>query len=75
MTLKLGPVLSFRGLIKHHWCVSALVVVEDGQARARIDLASKQRGSCHGQGKPLGAFPGAAPANRIWRFDLSVALE
>lgn len=75
MTLKLGPVLSFRGLIKHHWCVSALVVVEDGQAAPELTWQASNGAPVMVKAKPLGAFPGAAPANRIWRFDLSVALE
>ena len=74
MTIKLGPILSFRGIINDRWCISVLVACNKDDAAPPLDFSTNETASTKVNAKSLGNYPAAAPTTQLWRFDLNVAL-
>ncbi|MGE5385106.1 MAG: alkaline phosphatase D family protein [Betaproteobacteria bacterium] len=72
MAIKLGPVLSFRGVLEQRWHVSALLA----QDNATPPELRWQAGDADGEATTtlLAAFPEAAPDTWVWRCDFGIAL-
>ena len=75
MALKLGPILSFRGCVKQQWCVSVLVVLEDGDAAPALTWQADDGATLTAKAKMLASVPGAITDHRVWCFDLAIALK
>ena len=73
MARKLGPVLSFRGVVNQHWRVSALVVMEADDPAPLLTWQPPGQPAVTATPQALGTPPGAALT--IWRFDLLIALS
>jgi len=70
MTIKLGPVLNFRGCSGDVWRLSALVASDDGQAPAFSLSAGGAPGAV--TAKQIGAFKAARADLTLWRYDFLV---
>lgn len=75
MGVKLGPVLSFRGLSASTWNVGALVVVESSDPAPLMIATSFQGGAEYRPtAKLLNRYPASGPEFDAWRFDLGISL-
>lgn len=75
MAIKLGPILSFRGVLNNSWCVSVLVATDPEDAAPALTW---KLGVAATPGTPavsLGSYPNTAPIVQLWRFDLAIALK
>ena len=84
MGLKLGPILSFRGLkgdTKRPWRVSVLIVRDSGENDPSLEWQAAGTGatpataSTKATATLLATFPDATPARQVWRFDFGVTLS
>lgn len=75
MSVKLGPILSFRGIIKNNWCVSALVILDAGDAVPKLSWKIDQAAPVVVKATSLGKYPQAAANIQLWRFDIVIALK
>src|SRR6185295_243435 len=70
MTIKLGPVLNFRGCTGDAWRLSALVATDDGKAPACQLAAGGPPAAV--PGKQIGAFKAVRADLTLWRYDFLV---
>ena len=84
MGLKLGPILSFRGLkgdTKRQWRVSVLIVRDSGENDPSLEWQAAGTGAAPATASTkatatlLATFPDATPARQVWRFDFGVTLS
>lgn len=73
MAILLGPILSFRGLVKNKWCVSVLAVTGHRDAAPELSYQTDAAASVTLAAQPLGLYPAVSPAWQLWRFDLAFA--
>jgi hypothetical protein len=83
MGLKLGPILSFRGLegdAEQQWRVSVLIVRDSRENKPSLEWqaagsdAAPATASTAATAKLLATFPDATPVRQAWRFDFGVTL-
>lgn len=74
MTLKLGPILSFRGIVKNQWCVSVMVALEKDDEGPQLSWNAGESSPAVANATSLGIFPSATPNIQMWRFDLYIKL-
>ena len=75
MAIKLGPILSFRGVINNRWCVSVLVATDPEDAPPALNWQLDAAAPTAIAAVSLGSFPSTAPIAQLWRFDLAIALK
>lgn len=75
MSIKLGPILSFRGILNNDWCVSALVVCDRGDAAPTLNWKVGAAAPLAVQSVSLGSHPSSSPTAQLWRFDLAIPMQ
>ncbi len=75
MAIKLGPILSFRGVLNNRWCVSVLVACDTDDAALALDWQVDSAASISVAAVSLGSYPSPTPTVQLWRFDLAITLK
>lgn len=73
MSLKLGPILSFREVTGTEWRVAALIVEEGGNDPPSLDLLDGPSATSVKAGL-LTTFEDTESVRKVWRYDFSVPL-
>lgn len=74
MSLKLGPILSFREVDGSEWRVAALIVREGSNDPPPLHLQHGAASAASVKGRLLATFKDMNPVRKVWRYDFSVTL-